>query len=411
MTNIETLLKQISEIVVKERTQQEEKRIRGENFNVFSVLGLSTSEVRLHSAFLGELLNPNGDHGLGDGFLKAFVDTIIKQVDPEFEIDTKTCKVSVEYPIGEISEDYTEGGRIDLLIRDDNNHAIIIENKINAGDQYKQLLRYQNFAKKNSLKYVLLYLTLDSKEASEYSTNNQVDYFRISYKEYIYQWLNHCISIAALFPRVRETIAQYQTNLNIITRNMSEINKQSMLELLTNEANIDATLEIISLSEDIGRTIRMNFIESVLRELAEKHNMRFSYDKDFVALGTRNLNYKDICFKLHGYDKCYFQIQNESNSVYYGIVADGYPESHRKVVGQFEGWTDGINISWPYGFKLFPGNMRWWDGIDSLTDMVKGTKIKDIIDNELTKIIEHHLIEEYSKIMDNKLANINQTEE
>ena len=55
--------------------------------------------------------------------------------------------------------------------------------------------------------------------------------------------------------------------------------------------------------------------------------------------------------------------------------------------------------------------MRWWDGIDSLTDMVKGTKIKDIIDNELTKIIEHHLIEEYSKIMDNKLANINQTEE
>jgi len=192
---------------------------------------------------------------------------------------------------------------------------------------------------------------------------------------------------------------------------MSEINKQSMLELLTNEANIDATLEIISLSEDIGRTIRMNFIESVLRELAEKHNMRFSYDKDFVALGTRNLNYKDICFKLHGYDKCYFQIQNESNTVYYGIVADGYPESHRKVVGQFEGWTDGINISWPYGFKLFPGNMRWWDGIDSLTDMVKGTKIKDIIDNELTKIIEHHLIEEYSKIMDNKLANINQTEE
>jgi hypothetical protein len=411
MTNIETLLKQISEIVVKERTQQEEKRIRGENFNVFSVLGLSTSEVRLHSAFLGELLNPNGDHGLGDGLLKAFVDTIIKQVDPKFEIDTKTCKVSVEYPIGEISEDYTEGGRIDLLIRDDNNHAIIIENKINAGDQYKQLLRYQNFAKKNSLKYVLLYLTLDSKEASEYSTNNQVDYFRISYKEYIYQWLNHCISIAALFPRVRETIAQYQTNLNIITRNMSEINKQSMLELLTNEANIDATLEIISLSEDIGRTIRMNFIESVLRELAEKHNMRFSYDKDFVALGTRNLNYKDICFKLHGYDKCYFQIQNESNTVYYGIVADGYPESHRKVVGQFEGWTDGINISWPYGFKLFPGNMRWWDGIDSLTDMVKGTKIKDIIDNELTKIIEHHLIEDYSKIMDNKLANINQTEE
>ena len=411
MTNIETLLKQISEIVVKERTQQEEKRIRGENFNVFSVLGLSTSEVRLHSAFLGELLNPNGDHGLGDGFLKAFVDTIIKQVDPEFEIDTKTCKVSVEYPIGEIPEDYTEGGRIDLLIRDNKNHAIVIENKINAGDQKKQLLRYQNYAKKNSLKYVLLYLTLSGVEASEFSTSNQVDYFSISYKENIYQWLNSCISIAALFPKVRETIAQYQTNLNQIMRNMSEVNKQAIIELLTNKSNIDATLEIVSLSEEIGRTIRKNFIESVLRKLAEKHDMDLSYDTDFVALGTHSLNYKDICFKLHGYDKCYFQIQNESTTVYYGIVADGYPESLRKVIGHFEDWTDGININWPYGFKHFPGNLRWWDGTDSLTDMVKGNKIKDIIDKELTKIIEHRLIEEYSEMMDNKLTNINQTEE
>ena len=410
MTNVELILKQISEIVVKERTLQEEKRKRGENFNIFSVLGLSTSEVRLHSAFLGELLNPDGDHGLGDGFLKSFVETIINQVDPEFEIDTKTCKVSVEYPIGEIPEDYTEGGRIDLLIRDKNNHAILIENKINAVDQFKQLLRYQNFAKKNSLKYVLLYLTLHGKEASEYSTNNQVDYFRISYKDNIYQWLNHCIGIAALFPRVRETITQYLTNLNQITRNMSEKNKQPMVEFLTNEANIDATLAIISLSEDIGRSIRMNFIENVLSELAKKHNMIFSYDNDFVALGTRNLNYHTICFKLHGYDKCYFQIQNERTTVYYGIVADGYPESLRNVVGPFEDWTDGVSINWPYGSKFFPGNLRWWDGTDSLTDMVKGTKIKDIIDNALTRIIEYRLIEKYSELMDSRVANDNQTE-
>lgn len=410
MTNIETLLKQISEIVVKERIQQEEKRKRGENFNIFSVLGLSTSEVRLHSAFLGELLNPDGDHGLGSKFLEEFVDTIIKRVEPEFEIDTKTCKVFVEYPIGEIPEDYAEGGRIDLLIRDNQNHAIVIENKINAGDQKKQLLRYQNYAKKNSLKYVLLYLTLSGVEASEFSTSNQVDYFRISYKEDIYQWLNSCISIAALFPKVRETIAQYQTNLNQIMRNMSEVNKQAIIELLTNKSNIDATLEIVSLSEEIGRTIRKNFIESVLRELAEKHDMDLFYDTDFVALGTYSLNYKDICFKFRGNNKCYFQIQNEGNTVYYGIVADGYPENLRTEMEQFEDWTDGININWPYGCKFFPGNLKWWDGLDSLTDMVKGNKIRDIIDNELTKIREHRLIEKYSEKMDSRLASDLQTE-
>ena len=50
MKNIEYLLKQISAIVEREKIQQEEKRKRGENFNIFNVLGLSTSEVRLHSA-------------------------------------------------------------------------------------------------------------------------------------------------------------------------------------------------------------------------------------------------------------------------------------------------------------------------------------------------------------------------
>ena len=78
MIKLESLLKQVSEIVAKEKTQQEEKRKRGENFNIFNVLGLSTSEVRLHSAFLAELLNPNGDHGLGDKFLDAFLKIVIK---------------------------------------------------------------------------------------------------------------------------------------------------------------------------------------------------------------------------------------------------------------------------------------------------------------------------------------------
>ena len=199
----------------------------------------------------------------------------------------------------------------------------------------------------------------------------------------------------------------YDRNGEILASN--EQNFQALI-IAEQTPDIDATLEIISLSEDIGRTIRMNFIESVLRELAEKHNMRFSYDKDFVALGTRNLNYKDICFKLHGYDKCYFQIQNERTTVYYGIVADGYPESLRNVVGPFEDWTDGVSINWPYGSKYFPGNLRWWDGTDSLTDMVKGTKIKDIIDNALTRIIEYRLIEKYSELMDSRVANDNQTE-
>ena len=263
MTNIETLLKQISEIVVKERIQQEEKRKRGENFNIFSVLGLSTSEVRLHSAFLGELLNPEGDHGLGNKFLEAFLKMIINRVKPGFEIDTKSCKVDVELPIGEIPEDYSEGGRIDLLIQDSQKNAIIIENKIYADDQYKQLLRYHNWATKNSQKYILLYLTLYEKEPTEYSTDNQVDYKCISYKNNIIPWLQNCIGIAALHPNIREIIAQYKLNLDNILDIMSESTTKEILNVLLDESNIESTLNVMDYYYDVRYTIRNNFVQRI----------------------------------------------------------------------------------------------------------------------------------------------------
>ena len=288
MTNIETLLRQISKIVEREKTQQEEKRKRGENFNIFDVLGLSTSEVRLHSAFLGELLNPDGDHGLGDKFLKAFVEIIIKQVEPGFEIDTTTCNVRVEYPIGEIPEDYTEGGRIDLLIQDNNNHAIVIENKINAGDQYKQLLRYHNYAIKNSQKYVLLYLTKYGTEAKGYSAEN-VDYKRIGYKDDILPWLQRCVEIAAIYPLIRETIRQYITNLNEILCIMEQDNLKDFLNILTAKENVSTTIDILSQREEICNKIREDFIGNLKSRLENELKYEFTRkNKDKIEIKNRD---------------------------------------------------------------------------------------------------------------------------
>lgn len=142
MTQIEHILKQVLNIVSVERTTKEEKRKRGENFNIFQVLGLESSEVRLHSAFLAELLNPKGTHGLGDKFLKSFLSLVVNHYRPLFKLDTTSAEVSVEYYIGQISDDYSEGGRIDILICDEYKNTIIIENKIYACDQYLQLSRY-----------------------------------------------------------------------------------------------------------------------------------------------------------------------------------------------------------------------------------------------------------------------------
>lgn len=66
MESLQTLLDEVRLIVNRNRIEREEKRKRGELFNIFNVLDLRTNEVRIHSAFIAELLNPDGNHGLGD---------------------------------------------------------------------------------------------------------------------------------------------------------------------------------------------------------------------------------------------------------------------------------------------------------------------------------------------------------
>lgn len=91
-----------------------------------------------------------------DSFLKCFVQSIC----PCLDFNTINAHVETEYYIGKISEDGTRGGRTDIILLDDHNHAVIIENKIGALEQETQLERYNNYAKdKKFSDYRLLYLT------------------------------------------------------------------------------------------------------------------------------------------------------------------------------------------------------------------------------------------------------------
>lgn len=56
--DIKTLLFKINPICAKAKQAEEEKRKRGECFNVFNTLGLRSEEVRLHSAFWQSCLIP-----------------------------------------------------------------------------------------------------------------------------------------------------------------------------------------------------------------------------------------------------------------------------------------------------------------------------------------------------------------
>jgi hypothetical protein len=139
------LLQQVTTITKK---YDELATITGERYNVFGILGISTDEVRMHSAFIANLLDSNGSHGCGSILLKLFIaQQSTKCIETDFikrleEFESESSKTKTEHHIGFINEDATEGGRIDILITDSNGKHIIIENKIYAGDQQLQLVRY-----------------------------------------------------------------------------------------------------------------------------------------------------------------------------------------------------------------------------------------------------------------------------
>lgn len=219
----------------------------GDNYNLFKVIGLTSEEVRIHSAFLANLLNPQAEHGQKSKFLKLFCE----QFDiPQFDHDSG--KVTIEKYIGKKEE--INGGRIDIDIFDKNGFHIIIENKIYANDQENQLIRYSQYGKKQP-KYKLFYLTLygympDEKKSCNYdkkqiSLKEGNDYFLLSYHYDILNWLEHCREKAATKPLLREGISHYINLIKYLTnQNTNYMMNQEIIKEFLKPENVQSLANI-----------------------------------------------------------------------------------------------------------------------------------------------------------------------
>jgi len=206
-------------------------RITGENFNVFTILGLSTAEVRTHSAFLAELLNTKGSHGQGSVYLKLF----LQQVNIGSDIFTADgASAKVEYYIGPVDLSDGVGGQIDILLTDEpQKRHIIIENKIYAGDQEQQLVRYYKFDPKATLLYLTLYGKLPDNKSSAGLDVNRITC--VSYKDHILDWLDECLKASVSLPVIRETIIQYVFLIRKLTGKAKEVQVTEQVKKLIAE--------------------------------------------------------------------------------------------------------------------------------------------------------------------------------
>jgi hypothetical protein len=243
----------------------------GEDFNIFRILKLATSEVRLHSALLGELLSVQGSHNMGNAFLTKFIEQL--QATDKIaltnlhQFDTEHSTVDLEYSLEYGNRELT-GGRVDILLRDAQGRFIIIENKIYAGDQPGQVARYNSIKSK----LALLYLTIDGRTPSSQSSGDLLvdkDFSCLSYKKDIREWLLTCLNVPGLSKLVESTIRQYIYLLDDFTgqSNTSKMSTEVIQEMQQSDAMIKASFLIAShlegLKEERAKSIRLRLEEQL----------------------------------------------------------------------------------------------------------------------------------------------------
>ena len=267
---------------IKDRYDYEESLL-GNKFNLFRILRKGHEETSVHSALIGELLNPEGKHKCGNLFLKEFLG-LINERGYSFSLDTD-YKVTIEKAF--------DLGRMDIVI-ESSDTCIVIENKIHAGDQGEQLGRYYQYSKefKNNQ---ILYLTLWGNPPSEQSIGyNETkipaeNYTCISYKEDIKHWLNTCLMQVISKSYIRENILQYLDLLNDLTNTGDKRMAEDIKDVIK-EMDIKSIDQIYTLANSLDslRFDAVNEYFTKIKSELEGDNIIVDYDLGNSKFYTAN---------------------------------------------------------------------------------------------------------------------------
>ena len=287
---VESVLKKIREL---KEDDEKTAKATGKNFNVFSVPGFGYNELD-HSAFLANLLNPEGTHSQGVVFLRHF----LKQLDSFDCENLEDFKVTREAYVGGY-------GQIDILLEKDD-VCIIIENKIDDEERkidtkHKagQLKRYYMYAKEKFTdeRIKLIYLTPDGRRPSGDSLRGEdgqkpLDANRVicmSYKSNIIKWLEDCLKEVVKVAPIREVLLQYQETIKKLTglRTREDFFKDEIRDILTDNYHLlpelknpiltdscDLLSELKDFIPNIEEAIQSKFWKRLEEKVAEVCNIK-----------------------------------------------------------------------------------------------------------------------------------------
>nr|WP_075574659.1 PD-(D/E)XK nuclease family protein [Ezakiella massiliensis] len=338
------------------------------DFNIFSQLLNPYDEVNLHSKLIYSILN---DCKFKKEFMFNFLKTTgvisAEDVGPN---DLKIIDVEREKAFPD--------GRMDLFfscnVKDknvkDKKYAIIIENKIFAGDQYEQIDRYIKFADEYQADVKkVFYLTLMGHAPSEDSASNLDRVNLISYNNEILNWIENCIKISAREPALREVLIQYADLLEKITGKDVDYTMDVMNFLLESPENFNMANSIQPAIIDAKTDLQMRFwkkleesLDEMFRNFSGLNYRKTDRDED---IGPVNPWYSETIIKNY--------YNNMRNSSCYGVM---YYLYNRDDLGDLC-----FKIEYNKGESLFYG----------ITKQAPGVNIDKLeTDGDLKKKLESH---------------------
>lgn len=249
------------EEIIKKYPRKKENK-----YNIFSILKQEEKEEGCHSRIIFNLINDCESNKLEKRFLKLFFKEVL---DEEFD-EKKKYFVEREKNLGKY-------GRADLFIEDSDGKAYLIEMKINAGDQPKQLSRYNQYLKKNYKDdYQIYYLTLNGYHPSSYSLKGraEVEYIIISFVDNIYNWIEKCIEEVGENNKILKiNLEQYLETLTKITNRIGEAQKMDFIKMMKEGNNFRIAQEIVNNFEEIKQGIKEEFILELRERIVKKLNI------------------------------------------------------------------------------------------------------------------------------------------
>jgi len=362
-----------------------------------------------HSRILEKLLQQQEPTNKKYEILESFLQFILEKYCDKQEFH----KIEIKKP--QITQ---EKKRIDLWIRDNNNYAIVIENKVhNALDQNDgkivkggQLERYIDITKEHNFKeeqiYVLYLPPTYEKEPSKDSWGKYYEgeihkkrYLNLSFRDDILPWMkNHVLPNIRLKDKyLSSAIEQYIDHLEgkFSLRTINNTMNMELQEFIENELGLNGIEPDKALKIVLNKKVEMQNAINQLNELEKKINLaHFQKWENQLKIDFHNpkivgnWNKPDSCInigvKVNNGDNIYsLMIEYNYSRIYYGIGLH-YATTTKNSALKFEEITSDLQLHSPE---------EWWYAWDYTSFQDAYRSLKTLIEKIDIQNLQYQLCE------------------